>query len=78
LKRRPLYDPGVPFRLHATFDEYKQRAGPTINHFYEKLLLLKDRMNTLTARRLAESRHRFMLEFLGQFYQEWEAKDPEF
>ncbi len=78
LKRRPLYDPGVPFRPHATFDEYKQSAGPTINHFYEKLLLLKDRMNTQTARRMAENRHRFMLEFLGQFYQEWEVKDPEF
>ena len=69
-KHRALYDPAVPPNLKMTREEYKRSAAPTINHFYEKLLLLKDRMHTSTARRLAEQRHQFMLQFLEQFYAE--------
>ena len=54
-----LYDPAIPPQPHASFEAYKKNAGPTINHFYEKLLLLKDRMNTGTGKRLAAERHAF-------------------
>ena len=57
-----------------TKDEYKKSAAPTINHFYEKLLLLKDKMNTDTGRKLAEQRHRFMELYLEQFYGEWNGE----
>lgn len=70
---RALYDPGVPPRERMSTEEYRSQAAPTINHFYEKLLLLKDRLNTAHARRLAEERHRFMLEFLERFYAEWDG-----
>jgi uncharacterized protein len=70
-KGRALYDPAVPPQPHATFEAYKKNAGPTINHFYEKLLLLKDRMTTNTGRRLAAERHNFLEEFLEQFLAEW-------
>lgn len=73
-KGRPLYDPGVPPTPHDSFDAYKKNAGPTINHFYEKLLLLKDRMQTDAGRRLAEERHAFLEEFLDQFFAEWNGK----
>uniref|UniRef100_A0A7C2K0X8 HD domain-containing protein n=1 Tax=Schlesneria paludicola TaxID=360056 RepID=A0A7C2K0X8_9PLAN len=73
---RAMYDPERPPRMHASFAEYKSKSGPTINHFYEKLLLLKDRMQTETGRRMAEERHRFMEEFLSQFFAEWEARLP--
>jgi uncharacterized protein len=56
-----------------TKEEYKQNTAPTLNHFYEKLILLKDRMNTQTGRQMAENRHRFMLTFLDQFYKEWDG-----
>jgi uncharacterized protein len=59
--------------MHDDFQEYKNNTAPTINHFYEKLLLLKDRMNTETARTIAEQRHQFMNDYLSQFYEEWEA-----
>jgi len=72
-KNRALYNPEVPPNLQMSKDEYKAANGPTINHFYEKLLLLKDRMNTKTAQRLASSRHQFMLDYLNQFYKEWEG-----
>jgi uncharacterized protein len=71
---RALYDPSIAADEHASFEAYKKNSGPTINHFHEKLLLLKDRMNTSTARRLAEGRHQFMVEFLRRFHAEWNAE----
>ena len=70
---RQMYDPDVPPVLHATAEEYKASKGHSLNHFYEKLLLLKDRMNTATGKRLAEERHRFMEEFVARFLDEWEV-----
>ena len=72
-KGRKLYDPEIEPNLNMTPAEYKASNAPTINHFYEKLLLLKDRMNTETGRRIAEERHVFMETFLQQFYAEWEG-----
>lgn len=72
-KKRLIYDPSVKPVLHNNFQEYKSNTAPTINHFYEKLLLLKDRMNTETARIIAEGRHQVMNDYLTQFYEEWEA-----
>jgi uncharacterized protein len=74
-KDRPMYDPESKPQLHATFEQYKNSKSATINHFYEKLLLLKDMMNTKTARRIAEQRHEVMLKFLDQFMNEWEGTD---
>jgi len=74
-KSRMMYDPESPPQMHATFDEYKNSKSATINHFYEKLLLLKDMMNTKTAKRIAEQRHEVMVKFLDQFMAEWEGKD---
>ena len=73
-KLRPLYDPSIAPLLHATKEEYAKSKSHTVNHFYEKLLLLKDRMETATARQLAEERHQFMLDFLKQFELEWNLK----
>lgn len=73
-KNRLLYHPDIAPRLDMTRAEYKASTAPTINHFYEKLLLLKDRMNTATGRRLAEERHRFMELYLEQFFGEWNGK----
>jgi uncharacterized protein len=70
-KGQPLADPERAPRLHATFDDYKRGGSTTINHFHEKLLLLKDRMNTKTGRALAEARHDFMQQFLARFDHEW-------
>lgn len=70
-KNRPLYDPAVKPNLNMTKEEYKTSSSPTINHFYEKLLLLKDKMNTKTGKQLAEKRHQFMEHYLNQFYNEW-------
>ncbi|MBK8418317.1 HD domain-containing protein [Candidatus Villigracilis saccharophilus] len=74
-KNRPMYDPERSNNMHASFEEYKNSKSATINHFYEKLLLLKDMMNTGTAKRIAEQRHEVMLSFLSQFMNEWEGKD---
>jgi len=72
-KNRLIYDPKVLPVLHSDFEEYKKSTAPTLNHFYEKLLLLKNRMNTTTAKTIAEGRHQFMENYLSQFYDEWEA-----
>jgi len=69
---RVMYDADVKPRMHASAEEYKNSASPTINHFYEKLLLLKDRMHTKTGKILAEPRHKFLEDFLKQFYREIE------
>lgn len=74
-KHREMYNPTVNPQLHASFEQYKNSEGTTINHFYEKLLLLKDLMNTPTARKIAEGRHKYMQEFLQQFFLEWEGKE---
>ncbi|MCB0452019.1 MAG: HD domain-containing protein, partial [Aequorivita sp.] len=73
-KNRKLYDPEIKPNLNMTASEYKASDAPTINHFYEKLLLLKQLMNTKTGRKIAEERHQFMETFLQQFYAEWEGK----
>lgn len=71
---REMYDPEVEPTLHQTFEAYKSDKGHTINHFYEKLLLLKDRMQTATGKRIAEERHAFMEQYLEQFLAEWDGK----
>ncbi len=70
-KGREMHDPEAQPVMHATSEQYKASRGTTINHFHEKLLLLKERLNTPTARALAERRHAFMREFLDQFDAEW-------
>jgi uncharacterized protein len=76
-KNRPIYDPLSPPQMHVTFEQYKNSNSATVNHFYEKLLLLKEKMNTPTARRIAEERHEYMEGYLRQFMDEWEGKDVE-
>jgi len=66
-----IYNPEIKPVKFKTKEEYKKTKAPTINHFYEKLLLLKDKMNTKTALKMAEERHDFMLQFLDRFYEEW-------
>lgn len=73
-KNRAIYDPNIPPKLDMTKEEYKSSTAPTINHFYEKLLLLKDRMNTETGKLMAQQRHQFMELFLEAFYKEWEGE----
>lgn len=74
-KNRPLHNPSIPPKFNMTKEEYKNSEAPTLNHFYEKLLLLKDKMNTKTGKKLAENRHKFMQQFLAQFYTEWDGED---
>ena len=73
-KNRELYNPDIAPKLNMTKEEYKKSNAPTLNHFYEKLLLLKDKMNTETGKKLAEQRHQFMLDYLEQFYAEWNGR----
>lgn len=73
-KNRKLHDPAVAVNLNMTKEEYKKSTTPTINHFYEKLLLLKDKMNTKTGKKIAEQRHAYMEQFLDQFYREWNGE----
>ncbi|KAA5827338.1 HD domain-containing protein [Algibacter amylolyticus] len=73
-KNRALYNPDIEPNLNMTKAEYKNSTAPTINHFYEKLLLLKDKMNTKTGKKLANARHEYMLDFLKQFYSEWNGE----
>ena len=72
-KNRVLYNPAIKPEQHLTKDSYKNTTAPTINHFYEKLLLLKDMMNTTAGKAIATERHNFMLLYLDQFYKEWEG-----
>jgi len=72
-KNRVLYDPAIPPNLEMDKETYKKSKAPTINHFYEKLLLLKDKMNTKTGKQLAQKRHDFMKLYLNQFFDEWEG-----
>ena len=73
-KNRQIYNPEILPNLEMTKEEYKNSNSPTINHFYEKLLLLKDKMNTETGKKIARKRHEFMEIFLEQFYDEWNGK----
>jgi uncharacterized protein len=73
-KNRTIYDPQIAPKLNMSKEEYQISDSPTLNHFYEKLLLLKDQMNTETGKKLAHERHRFMELFLSQFYAEWEGE----
>lgn len=73
-KNRELFNPSIKPNLHMSKAEYRNSTAPTINHFYEKLLLLKDRMTTDTGKQLAKKRHLFMMSFLEEFYAEWEGK----
>lgn len=70
-KNREIYNPEIKPNLKMSKEEYKNSTAPTINHFYEKLLLLKDKMNTETGKKIAQQRHDFMETFLEQFYNEW-------
>ena len=74
-KNRALYNPEIEPNLNMTKEEYKKSKGPTINHFYEKLLLLKEKMNTASGKKLAGERHQFMLDYLHQFYKEWNGDE---
>ena len=73
-KNRALYDPNIAPNTTMTKEEYKTNNAPTINHFYEKLLLLKDKMNTVSGKKIAQERHHYMEGFLAQFYAEWEGE----
>ncbi len=72
-KNRQLYNPEIAPKLNMSKEEYKKSEAPTINHFYEKLLLLKDTMNTTSGKKIAQNRHEFMQLFLTQFYAEWDG-----
>ncbi|CAM3656348.1 hydrolase [Flavobacterium saliperosum S13] len=73
-KNRTLYNPAIQPKLNMSKEEYKNSNGTTLNHFYEKLLLLKDKMNTETGKKIALERHNYMQNFLSQFYAEWDGE----
>ena len=73
-KNRALYNPEIEPKFDMSKEEYKNSESPTLNHFYEKLLLLKDKMNTPTGKKIAEARHKYMEDFLSQFYAEWDGE----
>lgn len=73
-KNRAMYNPEIDPNLKMSKEEYKKSNSPTLNHFYEKLLLLKDKMNTQTGKQIAQERHRYMEGFLSQFYGEWDGE----
>ncbi len=73
-KNRALYNPEILPQLNMSKEEYKNSASPTLNHFYEKLLLLKDKMNTPSGKKIAEARHHYMEDFLSQFLAEWNGE----
>lgn len=73
-KNRTIYNPNIAPNLNMSREEYKNSEAPTINHFYEKLLLLKDKMNTESGKKIAKERHEFMEKFLSQFYAEWDGE----
>ena len=73
-KNRAIYNPAIAPNLSMTKEEYKKSDAPTLNHFYEKLLLLKNKMNTETGKKIALERHKYMENFLSQFYAEWEGE----
>jgi uncharacterized protein len=70
---REIYNPDIKPKTHDSFYDYMKNKSPTINHFHEKLLLLKDRMSASAARRIAEQRHMFMINYLDSFYAEWDG-----
>lgn len=73
-KNRAIYDPTIKPNMAMDKEEYKKGNSPTINHFYEKLFLLKDRMNTASGKKIAQHRHEYMKQFLDEFYKEWEGE----
>ena len=73
-KHQTLYDPEIAVRETMTFDQYRSEKSSSIHHFYEKLLLLKERMHTYTAKEIAKERHEFMETFLDHFYKEWNGQ----
>ncbi len=73
-KNRPIYEPNVEHELHESFEDYKKSQTHTVNHFHEKLLLLKDKMKTKTGKELAKHRHEYMENFLKEFHKEWNGK----
>ncbi|MFB9862070.1 HD domain-containing protein [Rufibacter immobilis] len=75
-KDREIYSPHQPPQLHASFEEYKKNKGATLNHFYEKLFLLKDRINTATGKAMAQERHAYMEQFVERFLREWHGEEP--
>ncbi len=74
-KNREIYNPTIAPNLNMSKEQYKSSTAPTLNHFYEKLLLLKDRMNTDTGKEIAQKRHDFMLLYLTHFFDEWQSSD---
>lgn len=72
-KKREMYNPEIPPVKYESLEDYKKNTNPTLNHFYEKLLLLKDMMNTEEAKRMAQQRHVYMESYLEQFYAEWDG-----